>query len=87
MSTVHGSMFDLEGRFLGKDDAAIEFLVMPGATRIRVPVLEESLGRWKTAEVGQTITVRISQSLATRLGLFGGGTMGTFRGRLGNLNS
>ena len=75
MSTVNGSLVELSGRLLARDDTGIDFLAMPFAKRLRVPILEEATGAWRNAPLGATITIRITQNLAERSGLFSGGVM------------
>jgi hypothetical protein len=63
---------ELDGRFLGSDGKYITFLVMPGARTVKVPVLDEATGAWRTAAVGQSITISVSQDFCARSGLFDG---------------
>ena len=77
MSTISGNPYEFSGRFLASDATGVDFLVMPGATRVRIPILEELLHEWEKATPGQTITVRVSSNFASRSGLLSGGSVGT----------
>jgi len=75
MSTVRGSLIEIECKLLLIEETGIEVLVMPQAKRIRIPVIEEATGTWKHAGLGAMLTLRISQDLAQRAGLFQGNVM------------
>lgn len=72
MSTLRGSMMELDGRFLGVEGNFISFLVMPGARLTRVPLLDVGSDDWKTATVGQDIVLKVSTDFCVRSGLFEG---------------
>lgn len=74
MSTMRGDLMELTGKFLAlsADQVAFDFLVMPDAKQIRVPVLVEATGVWRTAIAGQKMTIRVSRDFVARSGLSSG---------------
>lgn len=72
MATSRGSLMEIEGRFFGCDGRYISFLMMPGAKRVTIPVLDEASESWKTAAIGQDITLRVSTDFCVRSGMFDG---------------